>query len=189
MPCFRPSPGGPLSSVLPLPVWFISFGRCPLLFLLLYFLSLPCVLGFSRVACVFFAPRSLSWVFSGVPPGFFAFYPLRHLPPLLLLLGVLSFLLILALLPFVLLVCGILPLCSFSSHVAFLSLFLAATACSSSSVFPAFSMRSVCFSSAIVLVSALLFLRAPWFLMFHGVLLLCCAFFPFSAPVFPVSFS
>ena len=48
-----------LSHVLPLPVWFISFGRCPMLFLLWCFLSLPCVPVFSRVACVFFAPRFL----------------------------------------------------------------------------------------------------------------------------------
>ena len=76
----------------------------------------------------------------------------------------------------------------FFSRAAFLSLLLAAAACSSSSIFRAFSMRSVRFSSAIVLVSALLFLQAPWFLMFHDVLLLFCAFFPFLAPVFPVSF-
>ena len=158
-----------------------------MVFLLWCFLSLPCVPGFSRVACVFFAPRPLSWVFSGVAPGFFAFSPLRRLPPPPLLLGVLSFLLFLPLLPFVLHVCGILPLRSFSSRAAFISLLLAATACPPP-VFSAFSMRSVRFSCAIVLVSALLFLRAPWFLLFHGVLLLCCAFFPFLAPVFPVSF-
>ena len=159
-----------------------------MLFLLWCFLSLPCVSGFSRVACVVFAPRSLSWIFFDGAPGFFAFSPLRRLPPLPLLLEVLHFLLTLPLLPFVLLVCGILPLrIFFYSRAAFLSLLLAAAACSSS-IFPAFSMRSVRFSSAIVLVSALLFLRPPWFLMFHDVLLLCCAFFPFLAPVFPVSF-
>ena len=117
-------------------------------------LSLPCVPGFSRVACVFFpsasslfaysplsslfqgcflvscpylaffscssccffcrsslplvSPRSLSRVFSEGAPGFFVFSPLRCLPLLLLLLGVLRLLL-----PFVLLVCRVLPLRGF----------------------------------------------------------------------------
>ena len=107
----------------------------------------------------------------------------RSLPDLSLRPVTLSFLL-----PFVLLVCGILPLCSFF-FTCCLSLFIP---CSCYLFFffclPSFSMRSVRFSSAIVLVSALLFLRASWFLMFRGVLLLCCAFFPFLAPVFSVSF-
>ena len=63
VPWFSPFSGGPLSRVLPLPVWFISFGRCLMLFLLWCFLSLPCVPGFSRIACVFFAPRSFFVLF------------------------------------------------------------------------------------------------------------------------------
>ena len=73
---FRPYPGGPLSRVLPLPVWFVSFGRCPVLFLLWCFLSLPCVPGFLRIACVFFPSASsifasLLGVLVGILPGLF----------------------------------------------------------------------------------------------------------------------
>ena len=99
-----------------------------MLFLLWCFLSLPCVPGFSHVACVF-APHSLSWVFSDGARSFFAFSPLRHLPPLTLLLGVRRFFLILPLLPFVLLVRGILPLCSFFFFACCFSLFITCSCC------------------------------------------------------------
>ena len=64
-----------------------------------------------------FLPVLINFCFSSFPfsslfcgaPGFFAFSPLRHLPLLLLLLGVLRLLL----LPFMLIACGVMPLRGF----------------------------------------------------------------------------
>ena len=73
--------------------------------------------------------------------------------PLPLLLGVLRRLLLLPLLPFGLIACGVLPLrVFFFSHSAFLSSFLAAAIWSFSSVFTSFYPMSVQFSSSGVFV-------------------------------------
>ena len=90
-------------------------------------------------------------------PSFFAFSPLGHLP-LLLLLGVLHLLLLLPLLPFVLVACGVLPLRGFFRVMPFsllsLRLLLVVLLLSSlrfplgryGSPLPVFSFRACCAS-------------------------------------------
>ena len=130
----------------------------------------------ARPAALSPSPRSLrfsSFFFSGIfsegAPGFFAFPPLWRLPLLLLLLlGVLRLLLLLLpLLSFMLLACGVSRFVGFWRD-SFLSSVITAASCSSSSVFPSFSLRSFWFSSG-VFVSGLLCLLTPWFPMFFAV--------------------
>ena len=103
-------------------------------------------------------PRSLSWTFSEGAVSFFAFFPLGHLPlPLLLLLGVLRLLLLLPLLPFVLIACGVLLLHVFFGVMLFsllslrllLGLLLSSlrfTLGRYSSPLPVFSFKACCVS-------------------------------------------
>ena len=137
--------------------------RCILSFLAYFSCSSCCF--FSRPSFTsFFLILSLEY-FSEGAPGFFAFSPLRRLP-LLLLLGVLRLLLLLLpLLSFMLLACGVSRFVGFWWD-SFLSSFIMAAFCSSSLVFPSFSPRSFWFSSSDVFVSGLLCLLAPWFPMF-----------------------
>ena len=128
-----------------------------------FVVSCPCFVSFSCSSCYYFSlslfafvsPHSLSRTFSEGALSFIAFSPLMRLPlPLLLLLGVLR-LLLLPLLPFRLIVCGVLRLNGFFRIMLFsllslrllLGLLLSSlhfTLCLYGSPLPVFSFRACC---------------------------------------------
>ena len=117
---------------------FLSCSSC-------YFFSLSSF-AFVSPHSLLFSPRSLSRTFSKGALSFFAFSPLVRLP-LPLLLGVLCLLLLLPLLPFGLIACGVLQLHGLFCAV-FFSSFLEAATWSSFSVFTSFYPMTIQFSSS-----------------------------------------